>query len=272
VTLALLMPLLLSSQGALEAAVTKAMAGRTGAVVVMEVPSGRVVAAHRSDLARKRQARPGSTVKPFTLAALIEARGFDPGAPVPCERRLRIGSRVLDCTHLETGQAMRASDALAYSCNCYFARMARLLTGPQFASRLEPLGKVRVAESIDELRLQALGEENVLVTPLGLASAYRRLVMRLGGRLALQPVLEGLRSSVAYGTGRLAGVEGMDVAGKTGTARADAGVYTHGWFAGFAPAQRPEIVIVVFLERGQGGADAAPIAHQVLAAWQASRR
>jgi hypothetical protein len=28
----------------------------------------------------------------------------------------------------------------------------------------------------------------------------------------------------------------------------------------------------VFLERGQGGADAAPIAHQVLAAWQASRR
>lgn len=42
----------------------------------------------------------------------------------------------------------------------------------------------------------------------------------------------------------------------------------HAWFAGFAPADQPEVAIVVFLEHGgSGGHDAAPIARQVLDAW-----
>ena len=59
------------------------------------------------------------------------------------------------------------------------------------------------------------------------------------------------------GTGQLAASRRVQVAGKTGTSGG------HAWFAGFAPAERPEIVVVVFLERGTGGTDAAPIAGRI---------
>ena len=41
----------------------------------------------------------------------------------------------------------------------------------------------------------------------------------------------------------------------------------HAWFAGFAPAQAPEIVVVVLLDQGRGGTDAAPIAGEIFRAY-----
>jgi len=42
----------------------------------------------------------------------------------------------------------------------------------------------------------------------------------------------------------------------------------HAWFAAFAPADAPEIAVVVLVEHGGGGgAVAAPIAGKVIAAW-----
>ena len=58
----------------------------------------------------------------------------------------------------------------------------------------------------------------------------------------------------------------MKVAGKTGTALADEGPWTHGWFAGYAPAENPEIVLVVFLENGHGS-DAAALASKIFGAF-----
>jgi penicillin-binding protein 2 len=78
---------------------------------------------------------------------------------------------------------------------------------------------------------------------------------------------------VNEGTGTQARVPGFDVAGKTGTAQvvgkehyAKAGNFEdHAWFAGFAPSRNPEIVVVVFIEHGgQGGDAAAPVARAVL--------
>jgi cell division protein FtsI/penicillin-binding protein 2 len=60
----------------------------------------------------------------------------------------------------------------------------------------------------------------------------------------------------------------MKVAGKTGTARTDRGSWTNAWFAGFVPADKPRIAIVVFLERGTGPGDAAPLAAEIFQAWQ----
>jgi cell division protein FtsI/penicillin-binding protein 2 len=60
------------------------------------------------------------------------------------------------------------------------------------------------------------------------------------------------------------------VAGKTGTAPAEQGQWTHAWFAGFAPAGKPEIVLVVFLEKGRGGSDAAEVAREIFAAFAAN--
>jgi peptidoglycan glycosyltransferase len=77
--------------------------------------------------------------------------------------------------------------------------------------------------------------------------------------------LAGMMSKVVEeGTGTAAALEGIDVAGKTGTA--EAGGVNQAWFIAFAPVQRPRVAIAVTVERtaGQGGTVAAPIAKQVM--------
>ena len=49
----------------------------------------------------------------------------------------------------------------------------------------------------------------------------------------------------------------LHVAGKTGTSLVEEGSWRHGWFAGYAPTEKPEIVLVVFVEKGHGPTDAA---------------
>ncbi len=72
------------------------------------------------------------------------------------------------------------------------------------------------------------------------------------------------------GTGAAARLPGIEVAGKTGTAQivtnSDARRgQDHAWFAAYAPAQDPQVVVVVLVERGgRGGQAAAPIARQIL--------
>jgi len=70
---------------------------------------------------------------------------------------------------------------------------------------------------------------------------------------------------VNKGTGSGAGLRGIKVAGKTGTAENTHGA-SHAWFIGFAPADNPEVVIAVIVENaGSGGSIAAPIAGRILA-------
>ncbi len=57
----------------------------------------------------------------------------------------------------------------------------------------------------------------------------------------------------------------LTVAGKTGTAQTGAGNEDHAWFAGFAPADRPQFAFAVVLERaGSGAKQAAPVARDLL--------
>src|SRR5262245_65319791 len=117
------------------------------------------------------------------------------------------------------------------------------------------------------------------------ATADGRLIRQeapqIQGRVEVAPVIfeflhAALGAVVAEGTGKQARVPGLTVAGKTGTAqthefRSDAERkrrdQDHAWFAGFAPIEEPQVVIVVFAERaGLGGQVAAPIAREVLKA------
>ena len=67
------------------------------------------------------------------------------------------------------------------------------------------------------------------------------------------------------GTGKRAKVEGVAIAGKTGTAENPHG-RTHAWFTGYAPFDNPKICVVVFLEHGgKGGLEPAEIAHGLFA-------
>lgn len=79
-------------------------------------------------------------------------------------------------------------------------------------------------------------------------------------------------SVVDNGTGTKAQISGVQVAGKTGTAEVAPGVEPHAWFAGFAPADNPQIAVAVFIANGggsvtTGGIAAAPIARDVMRAF-----
>jgi penicillin-binding protein 2 len=66
------------------------------------------------------------------------------------------------------------------------------------------------------------------------------------------------------GTGRLASVPGIRVAGKTGTAQNPHG-RDHALFVGFAPVEAPEIAFAVVVENaGHGGSMAAPVAADIM--------
>ncbi len=82
-------------------------------------------------------------------------------------------------------------------------------------------------------------------------------------------VREAMRQAASWGTANAGAVPGIAVGGKTGTAEfgprfADGTYETHAWYSGFAPFDVPEIAITVFLERGVGAIDAAPVASKIL--------
>jgi penicillin-binding protein A len=80
---------------------------------------------------------------------------------------------------------------------------------------------------------------------------------------------EMMVSVVDNGSGRAARIQGVKVAGKTGTAQVSEDVADHTWFMGFAPADEPEIAVAVFVANGggTGGERSAPIARQVIQAY-----
>ena len=69
---------------------------------------------------------------------------------------------------------------------------------------------------------------------------------------------------VEDGTGTAAQIDGVEVAGKTGTAEVE-GQEPQAWFICFAPAYDPRVAVAVLVENGgEGGRTAAPIAREVL--------
>ncbi|REJ97618.1 MAG: hypothetical protein DWQ34_01670 [Planctomycetota bacterium] len=82
-------------------------------------------------------------------------------------------------------------------------------------------------------------------------------------------VRAGLRQVVEHprGTGKRVRLEQIPIAGKTGTAEIGGGRNDHAWFAGYAPADEPQVAFVVVLEEGgSGGRSAGPVARQFVEA------
>jgi len=156
----------------------------------------------------------------------------------------------------------------------------------------------------------AIGQGYVLVTPIQLANLYATIARKgvqmdpflvsnvenveglelyrrdpmVRRELEIPPeiwdsiiaALEGVVSN-NMGTGRVARIAGVSVAGKTGTAQVvriqeledekevPYELRDHGWFAAFTPVERPKFIASVVVEHGgQGSSSAAPIVAKVL--------
>jgi penicillin-binding protein 2 len=140
--------------------------------------------------------------------------------------------------------------------------------------------------SVDTIT-SSIGQGAVTVTPLQMARLYAAIAN--GGwlvtpHLAERPVerrwiglkpstlkvlREGLRDAVTSGTATLLNDPSLPaVAGKTGTAE-DPPRPDHAWFGGYAPAGKPNLVIIAFGENsgGYGGTVAAPMVKALLTTW-----
>src|SRR5271157_4261592 len=189
---------------------------------------------------RRRSARGASRLEHQAIhaAVLLEAGKVDAHTALVCQRPLTIAGHRLDCPHPDTAEALGPAAALAYSCNSYFTSAATRLTPVQLRDSFvragfssltglapnEASGVVALAQSPEELQLQAIGEWGISVTPLELVRAYRDLALlsQKNADVKLTALLfEGLQESVSYGMARAAQPAlPMKVAGKTGTALA----------------------------------------------------
>jgi peptidoglycan glycosyltransferase len=168
------------------------------------------------------------------------------------------------------------------------------------ASGLYQNGKLfdpKEASEVDPGRL-AFGQERMLTTPLQMAlvaaavanggrimapSVVDRIVApdgtvidRTKPKVWKRPMSEAtaaalvamMRRVVESGTATSAQIEGIPVAGKTGTAETGREGRNNTWFIGFAPADNPRVAVAVALQNqsGTGGSTAAPIAKAIMEA------
>ncbi len=97
----------------------------------------------------------------------------------------------------------------------------------------------------------AKGERSFSATSKSLGS-----VMSKSSADAITDMMVGVVNS---GTGTGTQIQGVQVAGKTGTAETNK-EYNDSWFIGFAPADNPTVAVAVLIEEGVHGTDESGLA------------
>lgn len=279
----------------LKKAATEALGDREGAVIVIDPQTGRLRAVVNPRLAFEQAFPPGSAIKPFTALAAMRAGQLDRGTRRLCRTRYASEDFAIVCSHPRSDTPFDLAQALAYSCNYYFAQVSEHLSQGAFLSVLGSFGLgartgVSAGESPGRLprgdwRVRtALGEcDSLLVTPIQLLRAYTALVNggrlfrpgRGSDRLNIIPehrlaLIEGMRGAVKYGTARKLSSASY-LFGKTGTSTSSNGFRTQGWFAGFMAegaiagvprADQISLGVLVFLKRSHGS-ECAEVAEKI---------
>jgi stage II sporulation protein D len=267
----------------------------------MDAQTGRVRSVVNPKLAFEQAFAPGSAIKPFTALAALRGGVIEKDTRMRCREKYKPEERVDTCAHPRNLAPFTPAEALAYSCNYYFAKAGEQLEEDSVSNMLTELGFGQTTGIDDEhesagvvargrwQRESAVGEGAFLqVTPIQLAVAYAALFN--GGKLfrpALAPatprlraefhvsneeraiLLEGMRGAVAFGTAAKADLDSLPAhfIGKTGTSTPLQGFRSQGWFVGLKFAQNTkaedaQLVIVVFLKNAHGS-DAAEIARSI---------
>ena len=155
---------------------------------------------------------------------------------------LSIGQGKIDVTPLQIAVMV---SAVANGGNVYF---------PRLVSAVVPDGETQPSQTFTQGRLR---------DTLGVS------------RRSLDIVRKAMWDDVKpRGTGSEAAVEGMSIAGKTGTAEVERNGHKDKsvgdtWFVSFAPYENPRYAVVVMVEGGaSGGRTCAPVAHDIYKAIQ----
>lgn len=237
---------------------------------------------------------PGSTMKPIMVAAALQEKICTPSSVYDCEKgKWKVGGRRIKDTHKY--EKLSVSEIVRYSSNIGAAKIGLELGAANYEKYLQKIGfarpvglplpgessgLVRPAVQWTQVDLANIAfGQGLGVTMLQLAEAYLCLANE-GVRIPLRVVhepgrrVEGLRvfdSEVAKavmgmleevvqldGTGTRARIDGVRVAGKTGTAQkaSDTGGYGSEYVASFIavfPADAPKYLVCMMVDEPQGG-------------------
>jgi cell division protein FtsI/penicillin-binding protein 2 len=187
----------------------------------------------------------GSLIKPFT--ALAYAAGHDYKYP---EFVCGPGVCWLPAGHGQVG----IREAVAYSCNSYFARLASDVRSEDLAAVMRRFGLDPLPPAATSDAFIGMGD-TWRVKPLNLLRAYGELASR-GAEPGVTELLEGMALSGRSGTGKAVGSGWL---AKTGTAPC---VHEHraagdGYALGMYPARNPRRAVLVRLHGGTGAEAAA---------------
>jgi cell division protein FtsI/penicillin-binding protein 2 len=303
----------------LQRAAIEALAGRYGGIAAVEPSTGEVLAL--AGIAQSAPQPPGSTFKIITLAGVLDNKIAKRSAVFPVQNATEIeGVKIENANGESCGGSLRVS--FAHSCNSVFAPLGAKLgadklvqTAQKFGFNQDPglAGAARstipaATEIGDDLAVgsSAIGQGKILATPLQMALVAATIGAngmhpkptllkgddpqrtRAASASAARTIKSFMRTVVTDGTGGLAALDKVKVAGKTGTAELrttvkeepppevtdpaqpppeDDTTDTDAWFVAFAPYTKPKIAVAVMLVgQGAGGDTAAPAAKTVLQA------
>ena len=299
----------------IQRATVQALAGRYGGIAAVRPRTGEVLGL--AGLAFSAPQPPGSVFKIVTLTGALAAHTVRRHENFPVQTAATLeGVELANANGESCGGSL--INSFAHSCNSVFAPMGAELGAKKLVAMAEKFGfnedpvlkgaapstMPPAAEIGDDLAVgsTAIGQGKVLTTPLQMAliaaaigedGRRMRPTLRRGERTEATEVTRpgiarfvgrAMRQVVLNGTGVGAQVEGVAVAGKTGTAELRSTVSeepepldpsqpppaedltdTDAWFAAYAPAGNPTIAVsVLLIAQGQGGEVAAPAAAQVI--------
>lgn len=260
---------------------------KSGVVAVADPKTGKVIAFAEynpeadSESWASRIFAPASLVKPFLAAAAIDESLASEAKVYDCRGPYTVGGETF--SNYDPNFAFASlTDAVAKSVNICMIKLAQDVGSSTLRDKLGEFGfdmnSAWHSDRSDALQLAhlALGR-NIPLTMGTLSKAYAILANkgRLGSAAVIkestaEAVTRMMVEVVERGTGKQAALNGIRVAGKTGTSGNEQGSLA--FFGGYAPAEDPRFVSVVIIEGGMdskgeysGGALASPVFSAVAA-------
>jgi SpoIID/LytB domain protein len=238
----------------------QAQEARGAAWRVIDLATAQVVSERQVDVLT-RPSLPGSVMKLATLVAALESGTITAATRVSCPGYAEVDGRRIACLHPRVRRPITAAEALAYSCNAFYATVGSRLPRARLDSVLASLGLPRTPASVP-MPLAAIGLRTSPVAPVSLLGALRRILLPGADSLVSAStravIVDGMRGAAVYGTAAAFSAKGLNALAKTGTADAPGGG-AQGLVVAAWPADAPTRAAVVVVAGG-GGPDAAAVA------------